>query len=110
MAGPSTALLLLASVSFVCALRQVQDIVNTITGSQQTWWKALLFEYLATQCIEYHSCDVVVLSGCLSAERSAPEAFWNIVDWLSLACAWAVLGTYIRAGMEVPWLQSTSVA
>ncbi|OLP95737.1 Polycystin-2 [Symbiodinium microadriaticum] len=55
-------------------LNEVQDIVNTITGSQQTWWKALLFEYLA---------------------------FWNIVDWLSLACAWAVLGTYIRAGMEV---------
>ena len=46
MAGPSTALLLPAIVSFDCALRQVQDIVNTITGSQQAWWKALLFEYL----------------------------------------------------------------
>ncbi|CAE7436604.1 pkd2 [Symbiodinium natans] len=55
-------------------LYEVQDIVNTITGSQQVWWRALLFEYLA---------------------------FWNVVDWLSLACAWAVLGTYVRAGMEV---------
>ncbi|CAE7155511.1 PKD2 [Symbiodinium pilosum] len=53
---------------------EVQDIVNTITGSQSVWWKALLFEYFA---------------------------FWNVVDWLSLACAWAVLGTYVRAGVEV---------
>jgi len=55
-------------------LNEVQDIINTITGSNEKWWRALLFEYLA---------------------------FWNMVDWLSLTCAWAVLGTYVRAGIEV---------
>ncbi len=30
-----------------------------------------------------------------------PEAFWNIIDWLSLSCAFAVLATYIRMEVEV---------
>ena len=30
-----------------------------------------------------------------------PEAFWNIIDWLSLFCAFAVLATYIRMEVEV---------
>ncbi|CAJ1402056.1 unnamed protein product [Effrenium voratum] len=52
---------------------EAREIVNTITGSNNEWWKALLFEYVA---------------------------FWNIIDWLSMACSFAVVGTYIRVQME----------
>lgn len=52
---------------------EAKEMVNVISSSNETWWKALLWEYLA---------------------------FWNIIDWLSLSCAFAVLTTYIRMELE----------
>ena len=54
-------------------MAEAKEMVNVISSSNETWWKALLWEYLA---------------------------FWNIIDWLSLFCAFAVLATYIRMEVE----------
>ena len=62
---------------------QVQDIVNTITGSQSVWWKALLFEYFAmasahvgtevllTSCAKgiLERCGLAVTGLCLGSAR-----------------------------------------
>lgn len=54
-------------------MTEAREMLNIISESQEKWWRALWFEYLG---------------------------FWNVIDWLSLFCAFAVLGTYIRMELE----------
>eukprot|EP00931_Biecheleriopsis_adriatica_P084400 TRINITY_DN5821_c0_g1_i1.p1 TRINITY_DN5821_c0_g1~~TRINITY_DN5821_c0_g1_i1.p1 ORF type:complete len:974 (-),score=182.80 TRINITY_DN5821_c0_g1_i1:36-2660(-) len=52
---------------------EIKEIIHVIQVGNQSWWKCILYDYLA---------------------------FWNCVDWLSVICAYAVLGAYIRLGVE----------
>jgi len=73
------------------------------------WLSALLFLFLS---------EVRELAGVVrSAKRGIYEAifhdylnFWNAVDWVSIICAYAVIGTYVRLIMETGATTETMAA
>ena len=76
---------------------QVQDIVNTITGSQQVWWRALLFEYLVASA-QFGSCALLwthVDSDMISPEFARAVAcavLLRLSGMLWTGCPWPVRG------------------
>mmetsp|Transcript_90191 Transcript_90191/g.160642 ORF Transcript_90191/g.160642 Transcript_90191/m.160642 type:complete len:855 (+) Transcript_90191:87-2651(+) len=54
-------------------IAEVKDMVYVIQSSKSEWYTAIWEDYLA---------------------------FWNIVDWVSILCAYAVLACYIRLSIE----------
>ncbi|CAJ1456645.1 unnamed protein product [Effrenium voratum] len=78
-------------------------------AAEVVWLSALLFLFLS---------EVRELAGVVrSAKRGIYEAifhdylnFWNAVDWVSIICAYAVIGTYVRLIMETGATTETMAA
>jgi hypothetical protein len=65
--------MLLCDIIYLAALgkvllAEVKEIIKVINSSKQSWYKAVKDDYIA---------------------------FWNIVDWISILCAFSVLSTFV---------------